>query len=241
MCIQDIRNRCDKSDCKDFKRFEADMKLCFTNAMIYNPQEHPVHKAAERLLKKFEVIVAEFKTNQIDIATKSMHGHRAAKSVNERSLVDAFEAKKRREMQEPLVPSASTLLVVPAPLLSHWQDQMTKHVDFSYVLKHSTTSPFIYYHTTKRNISILDSRVTRDIAKIEEHIIFVDDGSKELPSASVLARFPIVLTSYNRFTSEWKNGSLEQEIRASKKGSSGVYWGEDEPEASPLLKVSWLR
>ena len=241
MCLQDIRNRCDKADCKKFKEFEADVKLCFSNAMMYNPPEHPVHQAAVRLMKKFQVLVDEFRRDQIDIASKSIHRKRGDTGAVERSLVDAFESKKRRELQDPLIPSSSTLLVVPSPLLLHWQEQMMLHIDFGYVLKHVRESPFIYYHTSKRNVITPDTTVTLDFSQIIEPLIFIDDGSKELPSPSILARFPIVITSYNRFTAEWKNGSLEQEVRASKKGTIGVYWGDDKPQASPLLKVSWLR
>ena len=241
ICLQDVRFQCDKSDCLDFKRFEADIRMCFTNAMTYNPVRHPVHQAAERLLKKFEQLVSEFKEDQINVASKSMYRHRNVKSPDEKSLVDAFEAKRQQELLEPLVPSSSTLLVVPAPLVLHWQEQIMLHIDFGYLLKNKSSSPYIYYHTSKRNIIVPDSTVTLKLRNIAEPLIFIDDGSKKLPSPTVLARFIIVITSYNRFTAEWKNGSLEQEIRASKGGTSGVYWGYDEPEASPFLKISWLR
>lgn len=245
MCLQDIRNQYDKSDCKDFKKFEADVKLCFLNALKYNPPDHPIYQAAKRLMNKFQQLVNGFKVGHINDASKSMHRQRSATGVLEMSLVDAFEARKKRELQEPLVPSSSTLLVVPPDLLLHWQEQMMQHISFDYILKKQVgevdVAPYIYYHTQKRNVILPDATVTRNINEILEPIIFIDDGSKELPLPSEMARFNIVLTSYNRFTAEWKNGSLEQEIRASKNGSSGVYWGDDEPEASPMLKVSWLR
>lgn len=241
ICLQDIRFQCDKSECSDFKKFEADVKLCFSNAMTYNPPLSPFHEAAARLMKKFEQLITKFKDDQIHIASKSMHRHRNANSPEEKSLVDAFEAKRKRELQEPLVPSSSTLLVVPAALLLHWQEQMMLHIDFSYLLENKSSSPYIYYHTSKRNAIVPDGTVSLKLKNIADPLIFIDDGSKKLPSPAVLARFRIVLTSYNRFTAEWKSGSLEQEIRASKRGSSGVYWGDDEPKASPFLKVSWLR
>jgi hypothetical protein len=243
ICLQDIRAKYSKSNCSDFKAFEADVTLCFSNAMKYNPPDHSVHKAAQRLLKNFEALMAKFKRDQIIIASKSMHRYRSEKEPSARSLVDAFEAKKRNELQKSLVPSSSTLLVVPAPLLDHWQEQMMLHVDFQYLSKPGLHSPFIYYHTSKRNISINSKVQSLDLNHVTNPIIFIDDGSKELPPASVLARFPIVLTSHSRFTSEWKNGSIEQETRASKRGTgnSALYWGDDEPEASPLLKVLWLR
>ena len=239
MCLRDIRDRCNRSSCEDFEGFEADVRLCFSNAMLYNPQEHPIHQAAQRLLKKFHEIVSAFKLNQINAAARSMHRYRAENSPNERSLVDAFEAKKRRELQLQLLPSVSTLLVVPAPLLLHWLEQMMLHIDFEYVLKDSASSRFIYYHTSKRNVIIPDSTLSLDLNNITQPLIFIDDGSKQLPPPDVLAQFYIVVTSYNRFTSEWKSGSLEQEVRASK--GTSLYWGDDEPEASSLLKVWWLR
>jgi hypothetical protein len=236
ICLQDIREKYSQSDCSDFKAFEEDVTLCFSNAMKYNPPNHCVHKAAQRLLKNFEALTAKFKRDQIIIASKSMHRYRYRSDA--RSLVDAFEAKKRNDIQKSLVPSSSTLLVVPASLLDHWQEQMMLHIDFQYLSEPGLHSPFIYYHTSKRITNIADDKIqSLDLKLVTNPIIFIDDGSKELPPASVLARFPIVLTSHNRFTSEWKNGSVEQEIRASKRGA-GRY---EEPEASSLLKVSWLR
>lgn len=236
-----IRNKIDKTfDCRDFKTFEADVKSCFSNAMIYNPPGHPVYEAAEMLLKHFTELVHEFKNDQIDAAASSMYRHRGATGPSERSLVDAFEARRQRELQEPLVATSSTLLVVPAELIAHWQQQMMEHIDFSYVLERQCL-PYIYYHSSKRNVIIPDASVSLDLGSIMEPLIFIDDGLKELPSPSVIARFSIVLTSHSRFKSEWKHGSLEQEVRASRTGGSGVYWGDDEPESSPFLKVAWLR
>ena len=159
------------------------------------------------------------------------------KHQSSRSLVDLYQAKKRADLKEQLAPSSSTLLVVPNPLLTHWQEQLLLHVDFRYIS--SNDSLPVYYHTSKRNIDRSNSNTIFDLKKVTHPLIFLDDGSKELPPSSVLARFPIVVTSYNRFTNEWGKGSVEQELRASNK--SGIYWGEDTPEASPLLKVSWLR
>lgn len=239
ICLQDIRDICNKSDCMDFKGFEANVRLCFSNAMAYNPPHHRIYQAAERLKCNFEKLLAEFKRNQIIVASKSMH--RIAKDPASMSLVDSFQARKRREHQAPLISSSSTLLVVPTPLLSHWVEQMMLYIDFRYVTKHGSLSPFIYYHTSKRNINISDVNLSLELKSITCPLLFIDDGSKELPQPSVLARFPIVLTSCNRFTSEWKNGSLEREIRASKKMRTSYEHGNDELRASPLLKVTWLR
>jgi len=219
--LQDIQNTY-KRNCKDFKEFEADVELCFSNGMTYNPPHHDVRKAAERLSKNFSKLVSELKQPSF--------------------LVNSFEAKKRAELLEPLLPSSSTLLVVPNPLIQHWKEQLLRHIDFGYISKNGQC-PLIYYHTSKRNVTNTNLNISFNLRNIADPIICIDDGSKELPPPSVLARFRVVLTSYNRFTAEWKHGSVEQEIRAAKKGSGGSvnYWGDEVPEASALLKVSWLR
>ena len=153
-----------------------------------------------------------------------------------RSLVDLYQIKKRADLEEPLVSSSSTLLVVPNPLLKHWEEQLLLHIDFRYLSKYDDSPP-IYYHTSKRKyVDRSNAKVSFDL-KNAKHLVFIDDGSRELPSSSILARFRIVVTSYNRFTAEWGKGSIEQELRA----SSDLYWGDDTPEASPFQKVSWLR
>ena len=136
---------------------------------------------------------------------------------------------------------------MPNPLIHHWKEQLLLHIDFGYISKSGSQSPLIYYHTSKRNIINANTNISFNLANISDPVIFIDDGSKELPPPSVLSRFRVVLTSYTRFTMEWKHGNVEQEIRASKKGSSGgcnywgKHWGDYAPEASSLLKVSWLR
>ena len=232
-----------KTDCLDFNEFERDIELCFANAMCYNPPDHIVHKAAERLSKKFKELSADFKATSISNASKSTY--RLAKDPSTISLFNHFEAKKNAQLLKSFSPSSATLLVVPSPLIHHWKEQMIRHIDFAYISKQDLqSSPFIYYHTSKRNLFSTITQVSFSLSNVIDPIIFIDDGSKELPHPSVLARFRIVLTTYTRFTSEWKNGNVEMEIRASKKNSGddgGNYWGDDVPEASSLLKVSWLR
>jgi len=246
MCLQDLRIKYDKEDCLDFKKFEEEVRLCISNAKEYNPPDSAVYEAAERLMKKFENIILEFKEDQLRTAAKSIK--RMSKDENTRHLVDAFETRKKAEIEETLIPSTSSLLVVPSPLLQHWEEQILQHIDFNYLLVNSRpNSPLIYYHTTKRTTKAMkasNTRITFDLKSVKNPLIFIDDGSKELPSESILSRFPIVLTSYNRFTADWKAGSVEQELRS--KGSSyndnnDKYWGEEESEASSLLKVHWLR
>jgi hypothetical protein len=151
-----------------------------------------------------------------------------------------LEGKKRAELHESLISSSSTLLVVPNPLLKHWEEQILSHIDFKYCSKEQ--QHIVYYHTKKKNIQASNPALSFDLQQTLAMggFCFIDDGSKELPPASILSRFTIVLTAYNRFTAEWKLGSLEHEKRASRTGD--VYWGDDlDSEASPILKVHWLR
>lgn len=241
ICLQAIRMKY-KTDCLDFNEFERDIELCFANAMCYNPPDHDIHKAAERLSKKFMELSSEFKATSISNASKSTF--RLTKDPSTISLFNHFEAKKNTQLLKSLLPSSATLLVVPSPLIHHWKEQMIRHINFAYISKQEwQSSPSIYYHTSKRNLFSTSTQVSFRLSNIIDPMIFVDDGSKELPHPSVLARFRIVLTPFTRFSSEWKNGNVEMEIRASKKnsGDGGSYWGDDVPEASSLLKVSWLR
>lgn len=233
ICLQDIRVNANKGDCRDFKAFEADIYRVFENAIMYNPPDNDVHQAAQRMVNNAKYILESFKSEQVNTAMKSLSRIRLSDS---HSLINMLEAKKRAELQDPLVASSSTLLVVPNPLLNHWEEQITSHINFQY-----SSNCFIYYHTKKRNIEASHHAVSFDLQQTLKQgpFVFIDDGTKALPPASILARFSIVLTAYNRFTAEWKQGSLENELRSSRKGAT--YWGDDlSEEASSLLKVHWV-
>jgi SNF2 family DNA or RNA helicase len=80
-----------------------------------------------------------------------------------------------------------------------------------------------------------------------EAFAFIDKtGTKKLPSPEFLAMFKIVITTSQRFTNEWKNGSFEAELkRKSKAESQNEFRFRDSTttseESCPLLKVNWLR
>lgn len=123
------------------------------------------------------------------------------------------------------------------------QEQILNHIDFQYCTKYSPHR--IYYHTSqKKKLARFTKNVSfelHDFVNQERPLIFIDDGSKQLPSPEVLSRFQIVLTSYNRLSAEWKFGSVEQELKASKRGIVSSIYDGPAPEASHLLKVHWLR
>ena len=76
---------------------------------------------------------------------------------------------------------------------------------------------------------------------------FIDKTStKKLPSPEFLAMFTVVVTTNQRFTNEWKNGSFEDELQRKSRNDNQdcLGWRESltmSEEACPLLKVYWLR
>ena len=111
---------------------------------------------------------------------------------------------------------------------------------------------FQYSGSIKSNERIQEITMKCLVHKTHFPLVFVDrTATKKLPPPSFLAMFKIVLTTNNRFSSEWKNGSFEDEIRRNRKRDNvGEGNGrtsdfrEDlatSEEACPLLKVNWLR
>ena len=238
--LDDIRCNYDKNSdlSRDFDGFVRTVRRVFTNARTYNPAEHPVHTAAIRMEVNFERIVAEFKAKTVEYGLKSIS--RMSRDPSMRSLVELFKARKEADQIDGLVPSKSTLLVVPDHLLEHFEVQICDHVDFAYI---SNSQYQIYYHTNKRNRHALSSDILYDLSEVPAcrwPAIMFDDGTKELPGAEALSRFLLVVTTYQRFTLGFKNGSVEQEKRSQITGR-GFFWGDEKPTPSSLQKVMWLR
>lgn len=79
-----------------------------------------------------------------------------------------------------------------------------------------------------------------EVDKTHFPFLFIDkSGTTKLPSAYFLSRFSVVLTTNQRFTNEWKNGSFADELNR-KQGDTKTFH-EDDEEACNLLKVNWLR
>jgi hypothetical protein len=77
-------------------------------------------------------------------------------------------------------------------------------------------------------------------------MVFIDrGGTKKLPAPEFLAMFQIVITTTQRFSQEWRNGSFQAELKSSGcKEVSKLYLDSafDRSEsACPLLKIHWLR
>jgi SNF2 family DNA or RNA helicase len=70
-------------------------------------------------------------------------------------------------------------------------------------------------------------------------------NTKQLPSPEFLGMFSIVLTTNQRFTNEWKNGSFEDELKRKSSNYDDDEFFRDSLQNSeqscPLLKINWLR
>eukprot|EP00536_Pseudo-nitzschia_multiseries_P002557 jgi/Psemu1/183755/e_gw1.34.143.1 len=230
------------------EEFVSDVEACFRNAISSNLASDSTRQAAKRLLVVFKSQIFEFKRSQIQVAIKSF----SRASAKPDSIVAALVEKTNSEkLKNALVASSATLLVVPAVLVDHWMEQLKLNVDVAYCT-YRTPLIFEYTGSNKTELKIEETISKCHVNKTHFPFIFVDrTATKKLPPPSFLAMFKIVITTNNRFSSEWKNGSFEDEMRRnrnqdSKSNGSGRWtdFREDlasSEEACPLLKVNWLR
>ena len=216
--------------------------------MTYHPDHSDIHKVAALLREKFLLAVEEFKVEQVKSAKKSFS--RATSKPNS-SVAALVEKTQRDNLQNALVQSSGTLLVVPSVLLEHWEDQIHLHVDLTFCTK-KTPVTFEFTGTAENNLKLEEVVRKCRVEKTHMPFLFIDrSGVRKLPSPQFLSMFAMVITTNQRFTNEWKNGSFEEELRQLETGAQRKYNSEVEhdfksslaqsDEACPLLKVSWLR
>ena len=190
--------------------------------------------------------VDEFKKKQVQTARKSF-GRTSTKPNS--SVAALVELENQTKLQNALIKSSGTLLVVPSGLLEHWQDQIRLHVDLAFC---TSKIPIIFEFTGTAENNLRLEEIVRECQVDNTHsaLVFIDRTStRKLPSPQFLAMFAIVITTTQRFTNEWKNGSFEDELRhgearrvddSSAEHHLQAYFANTE-EACPLLKVNWLR
>jgi hypothetical protein len=120
ICFQSIYSRIntDSYYSDDFTLFEADLKLCFENAILYYPMDHELHVAATELISKCDEILRPFKADQVRSAKKSFSNATAKPNS---SIAAILEKRAKAEHLDSLLTSKATLLVVPGYLLNHWE------------------------------------------------------------------------------------------------------------------------
>eukprot|EP00934_Nitzschia_sp_Nitz4_P008343 Nitzschia sp. Nitz4//scaffold59_size112058//100048//103237//NITZ4_004128-RA/size112058-augustus-gene-0.96-mRNA-1//1//CDS//3329555180//8333//frame0 len=231
--IKEIRSNIDKMKYDpSFDAFNEDIERCFRNAMEYNPADNSIHSLADTLLKGWKTHVDVFKQKQIQIAKTSFSRASSKPNSSVAALVDEAHEQKFRDT---LIQSSCTLLVVPSVLIEHWQDQIRMYMDPNYCMPTGSQTPLIFEFTGSEIVSGDPTNVP---------LIFIDrGGTRKLPPAEDLVKFKMVITTIQRFTNEWKNGSFEDELRQSDKG---VYQELEtmlatSTEACSLLRIRWLR
>ena len=250
ICMRDILARINVHGYgDDFERLCSDIDLCFRNAMLYNPPEHDIHKAAKRLSQNFTALVTQFKSEKTKSAKKAF----SSISAKPDSSVAAILAERANdELLDSLYPSSGTLLIVPNPLLKHWEEQISMHVNTSYCTE---KVPLIFRHLRRDRASytIEEAFQLCNVHQTHFPFLFVDEGNKALPSPKFLAMFRVVITTNQRIAQEWKKGSVEEELNITnrkstrgdgRKTSYRIFFDDvisDHPPPSPLLKVHWLR
>lgn len=244
MCLSTIQQKIERTNeyNKNFNKFLDDIQLCFLNAKKYNPSDHEIHVAACQFLNKFNDLVRNYKKSQLRSARKSFSSTMSKPNCAVAALV---EKETNSTFLKALMPSASTLLVIPSVLIDHWKEQIDMHVD----LKYCTDKIPLIYEYNEQKYSDLDVVVFLcKVKKTHSPIFFIDKaGTKALPSPDFLAMFSVVITTTKRFTNEWKNGSFQEEVKRRKdnKYSSSTSYAffdnRHDVGACPLLKVHWLR
>jgi len=245
ICFQDIKRKIDNGSYADsFSAFQKDAELCFSNAMEYNQEGTEVYNAARRMRDVFSKVVEEFKSLQVRLAKKSF-GRALAKPNS--AVAALVEQNKTLKLKSSLVSSSATLLVVPSVLLEHWEAQLNLHVDLAFC---TNLAPIVFEYSGKAEsgLRMEEILIQCKVRKTHFPFLFIDKTTtKKLPSPDFLAMFSIVITTNQRFSNEWRNGSFEEEMKRESadtldKGDYEFYSNVSQSEeACALLKVDWLR
>lgn len=251
ICLNDVISKIDNDSYADsIFEFYNDVKMIYENATLFNPPTHFVYDIAKRLLEEFKVLFSEFKQTQLKAALNSQKRSRS-------NLGAIITQRKKLELYDNLVPSKSTLIIVPLTLLKHWEEQIKLHIDFGAC---SNKRPLIFHHrgNTKHKRSVNGSSFVElsdfdhacDCEDRYFFAVFLDESAEKLPDPAFLSKFLIVITTTKRLTNEWKHGSFEEQLRQQSDSASSIsyrnfnYDACDEHlswSASSLLKVHWLR
>lgn len=120
------------------------------------------------------------------------------------------------------------------------------HLDLKYC---SDKIPIFYEYTAGADAALRMEEIVFQCKVNQSHfpLVFVDKTStRKLPSPDFLAMFSIVITTNQRMTNEWKNGSFENEVSRKAREDNPEVYGyrallSESEESCPLLKVNWLR
>jgi SNF2 family DNA or RNA helicase len=217
----------------DFRKFEVAVR-----SSIETSNDAPVV-----YLHLWECMVDEFKASQMRSVRRYFSNSASKPWSNVAALLDD-ENKER--LGRSLIPSSSTLLVVPSVLLDHWKTQIELHVNWKYC---TSMTPYTFEfcsNTSKKRLSeamsVLEGKTSHS------PVLFIDRaGTAKLPDAKFLAQFHVVITTTQRFKNEWKKGSFQEEIQLRNSGDASNdrhlahQSAEGHNTSCELLKVHWKR
>ena len=158
---------------------------------------------------------------------------RARLDLRQRSVVQSAIGR-RMMFERNLLPVAATLVIVPAPLIEHWVEQFSRHVDLRSISRAEGAS--------ERNAVWIDG--LGDAADIVNRFPFPkakapdSSGDGQLPSGIEfeLANYSVVVTTYERCRCEHVRLAGDRRDAVSRADRGGDRYAE-----SPLMKVRWLR
>ena len=234
--VNPIKLKIEKDAYLDFADLENDIQI------------HLVDKIDGTLSHGFKTrcfdLVREFKRKQIGSAKKSFSSTAAKPNSRVAALL---ESQEQGRLSDALKKSCGTLLVVPENLIEHWHSQIKEHVDLKFL---TGKTPFIYeFNKGERNgMMELENKPTDEWEQKYCPILFIDKGgTHKLPSSSFLSRFVIVITTTQRLSYEYQNGSFQSELAQGQNGTPKYI--ADIRDASvttsinacSLFKVQWTR
>ncbi|KAJ1607043.1 DEXDc+HELICc'DEXDc+HELICc' [Cryptosporidium canis] len=132
-----------------------------------------------------------------------------------------------------LLPSGSTLIIVPNHLIQHWTEEIKKWYNVEVISSITTTH--------LRDVS------KSQISNHEALIYLFDDPSKDhIPEPSILASSKIVILSYRMLTRQFQLCKVKQNytrayIDKNKKSNNSDEQAFFRPEMSSILQIKWLR
>ena len=123
MDLGTVKSKLDKSFYASPLEFAADVRLTFSNALLYNPVGHDVHKMAEQLLKLFEKLFADACKAPYEKQGQSYHGGKGEEEVERKqshslSGAPGHLAQSREDAstgRQSLPPANSTTPRAPSP------------------------------------------------------------------------------------------------------------------------------
>ena len=118
LSLKEIRRRIGRSEYGDsLEGLVSDVESCFRSVMSHSIATDAIRQAARRLVAVFRRQIRGFQRNQVESAIKSFS---RASAKPDSGVAALIERSHRERLRRALLPSSTTLLVVPTVLVDHW-------------------------------------------------------------------------------------------------------------------------